>query len=82
MARFAVRGFADGEKVFEESMEVNHGAELCELMRKHVERIVAQPNHMIEVEYLDEPDPLKRFFRLGSDPRGMINPIAVELEKR
>jgi hypothetical protein len=51
-------------------------------MRKHVERIVAQPNHMIEVEYLDEPDPLKRFFRLGSDPRGMIDPVAVELEKR
>jgi hypothetical protein len=79
MARFAVRGFADGEKVFEESMEVNRGVELCELMRKHVERIVAAPNHMIEVEYLDEPDPMKRFFRLGSDPCGMVAPIPIDL---
>jgi len=36
---------------------------------------------MIELEFLDEPNPLERFFRFGSDPSGMVMPIKVILAK-
>ena len=35
---------------------------------------------MIEMEFLDEPDPLQRFWRFGTDPTGMVDPIAIPIE--
>jgi hypothetical protein len=37
--------------------------------------------YMMEFEFVDEPDPAQRITRVGTDPRGMDNPIAIDLSK-
>lgn len=54
---------------------------LPKLAAKHAKAMVAHELHMIEIEFLDEPNPLERFFRFGTDPSGMVIPIAVDLTK-
>ena len=81
--RIAIRGFIGGVKQFEERIDVSEsGEELEGLAEKHARRLLALPGgekQMIEIEFLDEPDPLQRFLRIGTDPSGMRAPIAVNL---
>lgn len=49
---------------------------LPQLGEKHAALFADRP-HMIEFEFIDEPDPLKRFFRFGTDPGQMVTPIQV-----
>lgn len=83
MTRIAIRGFIGGVKQFEEHVDASEsGDELEGLAEKHALDLLARPGgdkHMIEIEFLDEPDPLQRFFRVGTDPAGMVQPIAVNL---
>ena len=83
MTRIAIRGFIGGVKQFEEAVDVSEsGEELEGLAEKHALAIVARAGgekHMIEIEFLDEPDPLQRFLRIGTDPAGMVAPIAINL---
>ncbi len=82
MIRIAVRGFAHGKRVFEDKAEVsdaNLEKLLPALAMKHAKAMARHELHMIEIEFLDEPDPNERFFRFGTDPAGMVAPVAVDL---
>jgi hypothetical protein len=80
--RLAIRGFADGEVVFEERVAKtldDLDTLVPELAAQHAAQMAGHQLHMIEIEFLDEPDPNERFFRLGTDPRGMVDPIQIDL---
>ncbi len=82
MNRVAIRGFVGGVRQFEEFADCETSDPAIMAVR-HVQTLLALPggeNHMIEVEFLDEPDPLQRFFRVGTDPAGMVQPVAVNLD--
>jgi hypothetical protein len=80
LIRLAIRGFIGGVKQFEERIDVSESADELEgVAERHSLRLLALPGgekHMIELEFLDEPDPLQRFFRVGTDPSAMVTPIA------
>lgn len=79
--RLVIRGFVGGIKQFEEPIEVSEaGHEIEGLAETHALRLLALPGgerHMLELEFLDEPNPAERFFRIGTDPSAMILPMAV-----
>ena len=81
MTRVIIRGFIGAVKQFEEEHVVDeHGSQIENLAEKHATKLLALPGgekHMIEIEFADEPDPLQRFFRIGTDPGGMVRPIAI-----
>lgn len=72
--RVAIRGFAAGKIQFDDRVVIdsNDLAKLLpDLAEKHAAAMAAHRLHMIEIEFLDETDPLQRFFRIGTDPSGM-----------
>jgi hypothetical protein len=80
--RLAIRGFAGREKQFEDRVDVDTDEMwkiLPALAEKHANALSSHELHMIEIEFLDEPNENERFFRLGTDPAGMVMPIRVEL---
>jgi hypothetical protein len=83
MTRLAIRGFIGRVKVLEELADVDDEGDGMEaLVEKHAIHLLTLPGgerHMIEIEFLDEPDPLQRFFRIGTDPDQMITPVAVRV---
>lgn|GEM_PF-5014621 len=81
MINLAIRGYKDGVLQFTDMVAIDDGAEdmaIAMLADRHAEALKDGP-HMIEMEFLDEPDPLQRFVRFGTDPRGMVLPIKVDL---
>lgn len=80
--RLAFRGYVGRVVQFEDRVEIDE-AELMrllpELAEKHAVALARHELHMVEIEFLDEPDPLQRYFRFGSDPPGMVAPIEVKL---
>jgi hypothetical protein len=81
--RLAIRGFADGVQLFEEPVDIPEkdlDRVVTDLAVKHAELMKGRP-HMIEIEFLDEPDINQRFFRLGTDPRGMVLPLALPYDR-
>jgi len=82
--RITIRAFAHDRLLFTDSLEVSAGAiekVIPALAEKHLDCLADYPQHMIEIQYLDEPDPLQRYFRFGTDPAGMVRPVAVNLEE-
>jgi len=75
------RGYIQGKLVFQERMDVQDDAEITDAAERHHELLGGQP-YMIEIEFLDELDPMRRFHRIGTDTRGMVLPIAINLSKR
>jgi hypothetical protein len=80
MTRLAIRGYIRGVKQFEERIYCPDDAQgLDKIAEEHARRLLALPGgdrHMIEIEFLDDPDPSQRFFRFGTDQTGMVAPIA------
>jgi hypothetical protein len=81
MIRVAIRGFIGGVRQFEEYVSISEsGDEMEGLAEKHSMWLLALPGgekHMIELEFLNEPDLIERFFRFGTDPAAMVAPIEV-----
>jgi hypothetical protein len=77
--RAKIRFFVDGkrEEVFEVVDATAWLDQFKTFLESHPEIITA--DHMIEIEFLDEPDVEQRFFRFGSDPRKMVLPFRVEI---
>jgi hypothetical protein len=81
--RIVVRGFAGGVKKWEDRIDIaDEELEtlLPALAEKHGEAMAMHEISMIEIEFLDEPNRDSAFFRIGTDPRGMRNPVAINLE--
>lgn len=79
--RVGIKIFIDSTMVGSEELEIEE-AEITKtveaLAKKHAKAIVAR-KHMIEFEFLDEPDVEQRFLRVGTDPAGMVKPVAIDL---
>jgi hypothetical protein len=76
--RLAIRAFAQGCRQFEEIVTVDDSQidlVIPALAEKHAKALPEM--HMIEIEFLDEPNFNERFFRFGTDPSQMVNPIEV-----
>ena len=54
---------------------------LPDLAVKQGKALAQHDLHMIEIEFLDEPNREQAFFRIGTDPRGMVRPVGVDLAK-
>lgn len=82
--RVAIRGFAAGKIVFEDQVVVAD-ADLDKILpayaEKHATAMAEHRLHMIEIEFLDEPDPLQRFFRIGTNPSVMVVPFPIDLSR-
>ncbi len=89
----AIRGFAEGVRQFEDLVELDPESQDLEnllpalakkhataMAEKHGEAMAAHELQMIEIEFLDEPDPEQRYFRFGSDPRHMVAPILAHFD--
>ena len=83
----AMRGWKDGKLVYEEiySFPVNDESNsdaLGRLAEQHALKLEADKDsrHMMEIEFLDEPNPEERYYRWGTDPGGMVRPAALDWE--
>jgi hypothetical protein len=82
--RVAIRGFVGRACQFQELVDVPEEDEALdklieEITKRHGAQMAAHELHMIEIEFLDDPDPEKRFFRFGTDPAGMVAPVALPI---
>jgi hypothetical protein len=81
LVRIRVRGWENKEKKFDEHIELESAAEINKrlpvIAQHHISMLADAKDWLVEIEFLDEPDPLQRFFRLGSHPTHMAVPIIL-----
>ena len=75
--RLAVRGYAGKILVFEEQIEVDDPEDLEIIAERQMKQLLPYRKHLLEIEFLDEPDVNQRFFRFGTDPARMVRPIPI-----
>jgi hypothetical protein len=83
--RVVVRTFLRRAVLSEKLMLVNDATMedlLPAVAKEHAHACADGSVDMVELEFLDETDPLERFFRIGTNPEGMVLPIEVDLLKR
>ena len=75
-----IRGFRDRYKIFDERRDVDDNTDVRSMATEQLRLLTTGPSHMfmIEIEFLDELDPLQRFFRFGTDKSGMVMPVLWE----
>jgi hypothetical protein len=81
--RIAARIFVARELLGEESLELDADdleTSLPLIAARHAMLAGDRP-FMVEIEFLDEHDPLARYFRFGTDPAGMVIPIEIALSR-
>jgi hypothetical protein len=80
--RIIVRGYGDGELRFKDHIALDDVddamLDIFRLAESHREKLKPWDCWLIEVEFLDEPDPLQRFLRFGTDKDGMVDPRPLE----
>jgi hypothetical protein len=80
--RMVARGYLGDELVFRENITLDEEQlenVVADMALRHSAAMAADELDMIEFEFLDEPDPDQRFFRIGTNPDGMVMPIEVDL---
>jgi hypothetical protein len=78
------RLWKEGELILEEQVSVpeeNFNQSITALFEKHL-KLVGGALHMIEIEFLDEADPLQRFLRFGTDSSLMEQPVEMKRHHR
>ena len=79
--RLAIRVFIGGVKRHEELVEGN--ADILDFFLPHLAarhaHMMAEEPGMVEIEFLDEPNENERFFRIGTDPSGMVLPVEFKI---
>lgn len=76
--KIAIRGFVNRQCIFEDFADAKL-EDLDILAEKQCKRLLPYPKFMIEFEFLDELDPKQRYFRFGTDPEMMVQPIGIDL---
>jgi hypothetical protein len=79
-----IRGFLKRRVMFNRPMTMDADAleqVLPDLAAEHAAAMNLGALDMIELEFLDEPNQLERYFRFGVNPAGMVMPIEIDLTK-
>lgn len=82
--RIAARIFVAGALLGEESFELEE-AEIETMLPAMATRhamLAGDRPFMVEIEFLDEHDPLARYFRVGTEASGLVIPIEIALRTR
>lgn len=76
MSKVVIRGYRSGVLHFKEHIDTDLAGDenaMLEMVKRH-NQWLDQKDGMIEFELLAELNPLKRFFRIGTDRSQMVNP--------
>lgn len=80
--RLVVRGYLGSELIFRQNLALDSAlvdSVIAAMAPKHSAAMAAHELDMIEFEFPDDPNPDERFFRIGTNPDGMVMPIEVDL---
>jgi hypothetical protein len=76
--RVMVRAYKEGKLLWEKEQTIAE-SEIVTLGEHHASEMAAGRIGMVEIEFLDDPNPNERFFRIGLEPHGMVWPVEVDL---
>ena len=75
--RITVRGWGDGALIFQETLEVTDEHTMMRSAMEQIDMISPFERCCLEIEFLDETNPLERFYRFGTDTSRMVMPARI-----